>query len=163
MPPTRDSKSSDPNRNDRMKTGKKTGTGALTMRSPRSGAEVPTGAHPGNTGGKRGRSGRVPSIVRELALESFADRVHLLAEIADGIAFRRVKVGAHETETFTSTEVSDRLRALEMLAKYGLGTIKGASVDDVRDRVRATLDVIQDRTPPELFASIVGELRPIWA
>ena len=38
------------------KTGKKTGT----MRSPRSGAEVPTGAHPKNTGGKKGRSGRPP-------------------------------------------------------------------------------------------------------
>ncbi len=36
------------------KTGKKTGM----MMSPRSGAEVPTGAHPQNTGGVKGRSGR---------------------------------------------------------------------------------------------------------
>lgn len=45
------------------KTGKKTGT--RTMRSPRSGAEIPTGAHPGNTGGKKGRSGRPSSQHRE--------------------------------------------------------------------------------------------------
>ena len=30
------------------------------MVSPRSGAECPVGAHPGNTGGKKGRSGRKP-------------------------------------------------------------------------------------------------------
>ena len=38
------------------KTGKKPGKGMMV--SPRSGAEVPTGAHPQNTGGKPGRSGR---------------------------------------------------------------------------------------------------------
>jgi hypothetical protein len=53
-----------------MKTGKKSGT----MRSPRSGAEVPTGAHPGNTGGKKGRSGRKPFAFRMLARTILEDR-----------------------------------------------------------------------------------------
>lgn len=44
----------------RPKTGKKTAT------SPRSGATIPTGAHPGNTGGKKGRSGRKPEAFRAL-------------------------------------------------------------------------------------------------
>lgn len=35
------------------------------MRSPRSGSEIPTGAHPGNTGGKKGRSGRPSKAVTE--------------------------------------------------------------------------------------------------
>jgi hypothetical protein len=39
------------------KTGTKTGKLAV-MRSPKNGAECPTGAHPKNTGGKKGRSGR---------------------------------------------------------------------------------------------------------
>jgi hypothetical protein len=33
-------------------------TAAKTARSPLNGAEIPLGAHPGNTGGKKGRSGR---------------------------------------------------------------------------------------------------------
>lgn len=45
-----------------QKTGKKTGT---TMRSPRSGAVVATGAHAANTGGKKGRSGRPPNEFRD--------------------------------------------------------------------------------------------------
>lgn len=43
----------------RRKTGKKTGKQAV-MTSPVNGAQTPTGAHPGNTGGKKGRSGRRP-------------------------------------------------------------------------------------------------------
>lgn len=45
------------------KTGKK--TGKRTMVSPRSGAEVPTGAHARNTGGKKGRSGRKPDAFKQ--------------------------------------------------------------------------------------------------
>jgi hypothetical protein len=43
---------------DAAKTGNK--SGVKEMVSPRSGARCPTGAHPGNTGGKKGRSGRKP-------------------------------------------------------------------------------------------------------
>ena len=50
------------------KTGKK-----RTMRSPRSGAEVPTGAHPKNTGGKKGRSGRPPGTWAEFMRQLRAD------------------------------------------------------------------------------------------
>lgn len=35
-------------------------TAIKTVRSPRSGAEIPVGAHAKNTGGKKGRSGRKP-------------------------------------------------------------------------------------------------------
>lgn len=35
-----------------------TKTGFKTAKSPKGGAELPLGAHPGNTGGKKGRSGR---------------------------------------------------------------------------------------------------------
>ena len=50
------------------KTGKK-----RTMRSPRSGAEVPTGAHPKNTGGKKGHSGRPPGTWAEFMRQLRAD------------------------------------------------------------------------------------------
>lgn len=42
-------------------------TGKKTAISPRSGAEIPTGAHPKNTGGKKGRSGRKPQAFKTFA------------------------------------------------------------------------------------------------
>jgi hypothetical protein len=82
------------------KTAKKT-----AKPSPRSGVALPVGAHAANTGGKPGRSGRLPSVVREAMREAFADRIYLLEAFADD----------------ASLSVSDRLRALEQLARYGLG------------------------------------------
>lgn len=58
---------------DKGKTGKK--TGKHTMTSPRSGATVPTGAHPKNTGGKKGRSGRKPLPFKELCKDILEDPV----------------------------------------------------------------------------------------
>ena len=51
-----------------VKSGNKTGNG--TMLSPRNGAVCPTGAHPGNTGGKPGRSGRKAKDFRQLCGEA---------------------------------------------------------------------------------------------
>lgn len=39
-------------------------TAPKTARSPITGAEIPLGNHPGNTGGKKGRSGRKPDAWR---------------------------------------------------------------------------------------------------
>lgn len=39
-------------------------TGYKTVKSPKTGAELPVGAHPWNTGGKKGRSGRKPDEFR---------------------------------------------------------------------------------------------------
>lgn len=43
----------------------RTGTGAKEVRSPRNGAVMIAGGHPGNTGGKKGRSGRKPRLFKE--------------------------------------------------------------------------------------------------
>jgi hypothetical protein len=40
-------------------------TAVKTAVSPLSGGRIPLGAHPGNTGGKKGRSGRPPNWLRE--------------------------------------------------------------------------------------------------
>ncbi len=62
--------------------------------------------NPGNSGGKKGRSGRPPSALREQLRGSFADRIPILECMADN----------------TSASASDRLKALDMMARYGLGT-----------------------------------------
>lgn len=48
---------------------KSTKTATKTAKSPRSGAEIPLGAHPGNTGGKKGRSGRKRDAFKEMCRE----------------------------------------------------------------------------------------------
>ncbi len=70
-------------------------------RSPLNGAEIPLGAHPRNTGGKKGRSGRPPSAVRELCRLSFEERVAVLTHIIDD----------------SKSRDADKIRAMDMLGK----------------------------------------------
>jgi hypothetical protein len=57
-------------------------------------------------GTNKGGSGRPPSAIRERLRGSFEDRVRVLEEIADD----------------TDAPMSDRMKAIDILAKYGLGT-----------------------------------------
>jgi hypothetical protein len=116
--------------------------------SPLNGAVMPAGAHRKNTGGKKGRSGRLPSDIRKALRKSFDRRRRSVLEaIADG----RIE----------GTTPADRLRAMELMAKYGLSEPSGMPVADVRDKVAATLDVIRT-LPPDLAQRVVDRLRPIW-
>ena len=79
------------------------------MRSPLSVMlSVPAQAHPRNTGGKKGRSGRPPSAIRERCQGSFAERVPVLEEIIDDPTSRD----------------ADKIRAMDLLGKYGIGVLK---------------------------------------
>lgn len=66
----------------KKKTAKKTGKagGAKVAVSPRNGAQMPTGAHPGNTGGKKGRSGR-PTAAFKNAIQMVRDDPKLIKAI----------------------------------------------------------------------------------
>lgn len=55
------------------KTANKTATVNKTTVSPKGGALLPLGAHPGNTGGKKGRSGRPPNAFKDFLA---AMRIH---------------------------------------------------------------------------------------
>lgn len=112
--------------------------------SPINGSRLIPG-NPGNSGGKPGRSGRPPSVIRKALRESFDNRVRILEEIADDGSNR------------------DKLQALELMGRYGLGPLASVNADDIRDKVVATLDVIRALCPPELAARVVNALRPIWA
>ncbi len=84
------------------------GRATATARSPLNGAEIPLGAHPRNTGGKKGRSGRPPSAIRERCVGSFEERVSILEEIIDD----------------PKSRAADRIRAMDLLGKSGLGALK---------------------------------------
>ncbi len=119
--------------------------------------------NPGNSGGKPGRSGRPTSLIRRKCALAFANRVKALAEIADGKTVQRQRLDGVETQTEISAEVSDRLKAIDLLGKYGLGTVKEVSSEQVKERVQATLLVLRQHVSAETFAAICAELRPIWA
>ena len=81
------------------------------VKSPKVGELVPQkhggairkGAKPGTN---RGGTGRPPSLIRQRLRGSFDDRIRVLEEIADD----------------PTVSASDRMRAIDLLAKYGLGT-----------------------------------------
>jgi hypothetical protein len=99
-------------------------------------------------GPKKGaaNAGRPPSAVRAVLRESFADRVPLLERIADD----------------DTAPMAERLRALEVLARYGLGTADGIDLHEVRERLRATVDAIRTTLPDDVAAPLLWRLRAIW-
>ena len=121
------------------------------------GGSIYAGGIPGNGGG------RPPSALREQLRGSFAQRVAIIEGIADGEAMQTVEVPGKERVVMKiSASPADRLRALDLLAKYGLGAAHALTVEEVRDRLRLTLAAIQERLPPNAAASLIGALREVW-
>ncbi len=137
--------------------------------------------------------GRGPAMakIRDACLQSFAKRLPILERIADGKLLTTVRVrwaefagkvkcadcesqnvvpiiGKHSGGVWalpTSQPIppNDRMRALELIAKYGLDVrTQGVDVHDVRERVAKTLEVLRDHLPADKLDVIVQAIRPIW-
>jgi hypothetical protein len=90
--------------------------------------EINMAAPPGNKfakGGKRTGAGRKPLKIRELCAKLFADRLDLVTAIADN----------------PKEAARDRLAALGLLAKYGLGE-RFELAGDADAPLKVTLDVL---------------------
>ena len=111
---------------------------------PHGGALVP-GAGRGPTPGAP-NAGRPPSEVRAALRQAFADRLPIITGIADDAML----------------PPTDRLRALEVMARHGLGTVTELGVDDVRDKLAATVAAIRRTVPPDVAAPLLVELRTVW-
>jgi hypothetical protein len=57
---------------------------------------------------------------------------------------------------------ADRIRAVDVLARYGLGAASDVTVDQVRERLGRTVALIRDRLPADLAGGIIQEMRGIW-
>lgn len=124
-------------------------------------------------GPKKGEGGRPPSLIRQQLRGTFTERIGFLNSVIDGVPMLRMRIplrslGPHcvcancgereiqadspesaviEVEVMASASINDRLKAMDMLAKYGLGTSneihddRGAeqlpTVDERRARVMA--------------------------
>lgn len=91
------------------------------------------GADPRRGVGKKGRSGRPPTALRERMRVSLEKRLKIAEQIADD----------------TTAAPGDRMRALDFLAKYGLGTTTTQTDTQGRDvTVYVRRDPFQ-RTPAD--------------
>ena len=93
---------------------------AREMRPQSHGGALLSGGQPGNRGG----TGAPPSMIRARCRESFLSRVAIAERIADE----------------ESQDARNRLKALELLARLGLGSLEAGPIDDdraKRDEIRA--------------------------
>lgn len=117
--------------------------------SPLTGATIPLGAHPGNTGGKPGRSGRPKDKVRAALALAGAKRISVLRSIADG--------------QDPDAKPGDRIKAVDVMLKYGLGVEHPISHDDIRGRLRATIDLIRRDLPPDVADPLLAKMSELWS
>lgn len=113
-----------------------TGDTPVLVPQPHGGA-LRRGGKPGNLGG------RPANAIRRRLRGSFAQRLDTLKDIAD------------------NGETGEKLKALDLMAKYGLGTVKELTVDDVRERVAKTVEVIREHLGEQADALLV-KLEPVW-
>ena len=90
--------------------------------------------------------GRPPSAIRDRLRGSFDERVAVLEDIADD----------------PSQSAADRTRAIDLLGKYGLGTLKEISTEDVAGRLRETIAIIRRRLPEAEANGLLAEMREVW-
>lgn len=83
-----------------------------------------------------------PSLLRAVCRVGLTDCISVLYDIAKGAPVARLKgSGGREMNVFVSAQPSDRLKAVELLLKYGLGptvTVTDTEGQDLQGRTEAT-------------------------
>lgn len=154
------------------------------MRKPVHGKGMLRSGNPENAGGP----GRPSSIVREELRGSFADRRGVLEDIADGEAVQRIEVPlflvlpharcpkckgklkeARRTggelvvlEGKVSASPGDRIRALDVMGKYGLGANQEFTEDAIKARIGDMLRRIRAEFAPDVAEHIIATIKPSW-
>ncbi len=128
---------------------KKNGKGKSPAKTPVKvpqphGGAILQGGNPGNRGGSGG--GRPPSVLRQRLRDSADDRMKVLEEVADG--------------EDPNAKPSDRIKAVDILLKYGLGEEKGWAHELVAELVRDLADAIERHVHDrDTLKAIEGEFR----
>jgi len=107
----------------------------------RHGGALLTGGRPGNRGGGRRRAD-----VRAAALLGADEAVPRLLAMLRNPRARPVLV----------------IQAAQLLLKYGLGTVRELSVEEVKDRLRLTIEVLRTELPADEAQRVLARIRPIW-
>jgi hypothetical protein len=132
-------------------------TAAVQLVPQPHGGALATGGIPGNAGG-----GRPPSIVRERCRRGFDRRIPVLEAIADGEPVQKMRLpDGEELEAVVSASPADRIRAMDVLGRYGLATGR-LDLEDVRLRLARTLQRITEVCDPETAESLLTALEQMW-
>lgn len=68
-----------------------------------------------------------------------------------------------DIEVDASASPKDRLSALDMMGKYGLGTVTEVSAETVRGKVAETVTLLRSELEPAMLARVLAAMRSIWA
>ena len=68
----------------------------------------------------------------------------------------------HTTKVRPPSSDADRIRATDVAGKYGVGTLREISTDEVRERLGQTLDLIDQTLQPEDSTRLRNLLREVW-
>lgn len=110
--------------------------------------------NPGNAGGL----GSTPSAIRLLCRKSFAERVPLLEQIADGLLTQ--EVATKEGPVTVGPSLRDRVQAIGMLGKYGgieKVTVEAAPTQQVESGEAAFARVVE--LMPRVLVFVTGDKR----
>ena len=130
------------------------------------GGALKKGGMPGNKGNPQS-SGIVPSAIRQHCRGSFAERVSILEDIADGNPMPMTKVVGDEViELEISATIKDRTQAIDLLGKYGGVDKLSLTVDEqpeeamTPERITSLFEQIQRiRTVKQLEKLLVGAVK----
>jgi hypothetical protein len=100
-----------------------------------------------NRGGTFRGAGRKPSKIRDALRLSFEKRYRVWESIADD----------------EKSQPGDRMRAVELLAKYGIGLAQGIPREEVVEKLKASLDLLKAQLPDPEATLIIARMRKIWA
>ncbi|MDB4893566.1 MAG: hypothetical protein JWL61_5421 [Gemmatimonadetes bacterium] len=138
------------------------------------GAQIPLGAHPGNTGGKPGRSGRPPNELREAFRSVLPDGIDLIHRVIMGeatITLRgkcehcgEVSKGPTSMDEVlkSAPTVDNRLRAIAEASRFGLGERSEFSEDVVANNVDRMLSVAETMLSEVNFKAFARHVDVIW-
>lgn len=141
-----------------------------------------------NGGTNRGGPGVAPSALRERLRGSFAQRESVITDIADGKPCQTVRMSlaslsSHlvcancgeseikpdspeamlvEINVEVSASPKDRLAALDLMAKYGLGALKEVSRENVQERLKATLETIRSVLGADEAETVITAIQGHW-
>ncbi len=125
------------------------------------GGALLAGGKPGHKGG----SGRPRSLIRE-RLSGVLDEhgVNTLTEILTAPRETVVTCAecGHTMKVRPPSSDADRIRATDVAGKYGVGTLREISTDEVRERLGQTLDLIDQTLQPEDATRLRNLLREVW-
>lgn len=120
-------------------TSRNAGPHGVPMRTPKHGKGKLMSGNPYAQGG-------TPSELRKRLRGSMRDRINVLEEIADD----------------PQSKPSDRLKAIDLIAKYGLGKLTELSTEHVRGKLVETIAIVREELDEADADRVLTRMREVW-